>query len=33
MYIEGIAVDHFSAPTHTETAGTPRAHTRHAVFY
>ena len=25
--IEGIALEKFCAPTHTETAGTPQAHT------
>ena len=29
---EVIVLEHFSAPTQTETATTPRALTRHAVF-
>ena len=33
MYIEGIELEHFSSPTHTETEGTPQACTRHAVFH
>ena len=31
--IEGILLGHFSAPTHTETSGTPQECTRHAVFH
>ena len=33
MYIKGISLEHFSAPTQTETAETPQAHTLHAVFH
>ena len=33
VFIEGIVLDHFSAPTHTEIAGSPQAHTHHAVFH
>ena len=31
--IEGIGLEHFGAPMHTETAVTPQARTRHAVFH
>ena len=31
--IEGIALEHFSAPTHTEIEVTPQVRTRHAVFH
>ena len=31
--IEGIALDHFSAPTHTEITGTPQDRTHHYVFH
>ena len=31
--IEGIALDHFIVPTHTETEGTPQAGTHHDVFH
>ena len=33
MSIEGIALEHLSEPTHTETGVTPQSRTRHAVFY
>ena len=33
VYIEGIALEHFSAPTQTETSTTPQARTRHAMFH
>ena len=33
MSIEEISLEHFSAQTQTETATTPQAHTRHAVFH
>ena len=33
MSIEGIALDHFSAPTHTEITGTPQDRTHHYVFH
>ena len=32
VYIEVIALEHFSAPKHTEISGTTHARTRHAVF-
>ena len=32
MSIEGIALEHFSTTTHTETETTPQARTCHAVF-
>ena len=31
--IEGIALEHFSAPTYTEIAGTPQSCTRHAMSH
>ena len=31
--IEVIVLEHFSAPTQTETETTPQARTRHAVFH
>ena len=31
--IEGIPLEYFSAPTHTETEGTPQERTRHDVFH
>ena len=31
--IEGIALDHFSEPTHIETEETPQARTSHDVFH
>ena len=31
--IEGIAMEHFIAPTHIETPGTPQARTFHSVFH
>ena len=33
LSIEGIVVDHFSAPTQTEISVTLQAHTHHAVFH
>ena len=33
MYIEGISLENFSAPTYTETARTPQARTRRDVFH
>ena len=33
VYIEGIALEHFSEPAYTETSVTPKACTRHSVFY
>ena len=33
MFIEGIVLEHFCVPTHTETAGTPQSCTRHYVFH
>ena len=31
--IKVVSLDHFSAPTHTETAGTPQARTHYSVFH
>ena len=31
--IEDIVLEHFSAPTHPETVGTPKSCTHHAVFH
>ena len=33
MSVKGILLEHFSAPTQTETAGTPQSCTRHALFH
>ena len=32
MYIEDIALDHFSVPTHTETSVKPQARIHHSLF-